>query len=161
MSSSYLAYYSSPIGWLQVRCSETHLLSLRFVDAPDAAENGNPVTEATCAQLAAYFNGSSKAFQLPLQQEGTGFQTRVWDLLYQIPYGKTVSYLQLARQYGDPKAIRAVAAANGRNNLAIIIPCHRVIGSNATLTGYAGGLWRKKWLLGHEAKFHSGVQQLF
>ncbi|RYZ53382.1 MAG: methylated-DNA--[protein]-cysteine S-methyltransferase, partial [Chitinophagaceae bacterium] len=77
-----------------------------------------------------------------------------------IPYGKTISYHQLATQYGDLKAIRAVASANGRNNLAIIIPCHRVIGSNRTLTGYAGGLWRKKWLLEHEAKHHTGVAQL-
>ena len=112
-----------------------------------------------CAeQLEEYFDGRRRQFDLPLHQEGTVFQMKVWDLLYQIPYGKTISYNHLAKQYGDLKAIRAVAAANGKNNLSIIVPCHRVIGSNRSLTGYAGGLWRKKWLLDHEAKFHSGVQ---
>ncbi|HEX2608468.1 MAG TPA: methylated-DNA--[protein]-cysteine S-methyltransferase, partial [Flavisolibacter sp.] len=91
----------------------------------------------------------------------TVFQNRIWELLYQIPYGKTISYNELAKRYGDSKAIRAVASANGRNNLAIIVPCHRVIGSNQTLVGYAGGLWRKKWLLNHEAHIHHGVQELF
>ena len=79
----------------------------------------------------------------------------------EIPFGKTCSYMELTKKLGDPKAIRAVAAANGRNNLSIIVPCHRVIGSNQSLTGYAGGLWRKKWLLEHEARFHRGVQTLF
>jgi methylated-DNA-[protein]-cysteine S-methyltransferase len=85
----------------------------------------------------------------------------VWELLMQIPFGKTISYNDLSKQYGDLKAIRAVASANGKNNLAIIVPCHRVIGSNQSLTGYAGGLWRKKWLLDHEAKHHAGVMTLF
>jgi methylated-DNA-[protein]-cysteine S-methyltransferase len=112
-------------------------------------------------QLKAFFEGKLRTFTIPMNQNGTEFQKKVWDLLYTIPYGKTISYNELAKQYGDIKAIRAVAAANGRNNIAIIIPCHRVIGSDRSLTGYAGGLWRKKWLLDHEAKFYSGVQQLF
>jgi methylated-DNA-[protein]-cysteine S-methyltransferase len=111
-------------------------------------------------QLDEYFSGKRKTFNLPLAQPGTPFQQKVWELLYMIPFGKTISYHQLAMQYGDLKAIRAVASANGKNNLAIIIPCHRVIGSNRSLTGYAGGLWRKKWLLEHEAKHHTGVAQL-
>ena len=97
----------------------------------------------------------------PLNQDGTEFQEKIWDLLYKIPYGKTISYNELAKQYGDLKAIRAVASANGKNNIAIIVPCHRVIGSDHSLVGYAGGLWRKKWLLDHEAKYHLGVQQMF
>jgi len=111
-------------------------------------------------QLDEYFAGKRKIFTLSLNQDGTEFQTRIWALLYQIPYGKTISYHQLAKQYGDLKAIRAVASANGKNNLAIIVPCHRVIGSDQSLVGYGGGLWRKKWLLDHEAKHHHGVMQL-
>ena len=86
---------------------------------------------------------------------------KVWDLLLQISFGRTISYNDLSKRYGDLKAIRAVASANGRNNLAVIVPCHRVIGSDQSLTGYAGGLWRKKWLLEHEAKHYSGVMTLF
>ena len=121
----------------------------------------HPLLQITSQQLDEYFSGSRKSFDLPLQQSGTSFQQKVWELLLQIPFGKTISYNELSKQYGDLKAIRAVASANGKNNLAIIVPCHRVIGSNQSLTGYAGGLWRKKWLLEHEAKHHSGVMTLF
>jgi methylated-DNA-[protein]-cysteine S-methyltransferase len=96
-----------------------------------------------------------------INQEGTSFQQEVWSLLMTIPYGRTISYLDLALKTGDRKATRAVASANGRNNVAIIVPCHRVIGSNRDLVGYGGGLWRKKWLLEHELKFAYGVQTLF
>lgn len=112
-------------------------------------------------QLIQYFNGQRRVFELPLNQPGTSFQQQTWNLLTAIPFGKTISYLQLAIKTGDPKATRAVANANGRNNIAIIVPCHRVIGSNRELTGYAGGLWRKKWLLEHETKIMYGVQTLF
>ena len=112
-------------------------------------------------QLIQYFNGQRRVFDLPLNQTGTAFQQDVWSLLTQIPFGKTISYLDLARKTGDTKATRAVANANGRNNIAIIVPCHRVIGSTGELTGYAGGLWRKKWLLELEAKVAHGVQTLF
>lgn len=112
-------------------------------------------------QLIQYFNGQLQRFQLPLNQPGTVFQKEVWNELTQIPFAKTISYLELARRTGDSKATRAVANANGKNNIAIIVPCHRVIGSNGELTGYAGGLWRKKWLLEHEAKIAYGVQTLF
>lgn len=112
-------------------------------------------------QLIQYFNGQLQRFQLPLNQPGTVFQKEVWIELTQIPFAKTISYLELARRTGDSKATRAVANANGKNNIAIIVPCHRVIGSNGELTGYAGGLWRKKWLLEHEAKIAYGVQTLF
>lgn len=112
-------------------------------------------------QLIQYFNGQIRVFELPLHQNGTAFQQDVWSILTQIPFGKTISYLELARKTGDTKATRAVANANGRNNIAIIVPCHRVIGSDKTLVGYAGGLWRKKWLLELEAKVAHGVQTLF
>lgn len=101
-------------------------------------------------QLEEYFNKKRKVFNLKLNPEGTDFQKRVWQALLEIPYGKTLSYLELSKQLGDAKAIRAVAAANGKNPLWIIVPCHRVIGSDGSLTGYAGGLWRKQWLLEHE-----------
>lgn len=116
----------------------------------------------TCVeQLIQYFNGEKKKFELPLHQTGTVFQQSVWHELAGIPFGKTISYLDLARKTGDSKATRAVANANGKNNIAIIVPCHRVIGSNKDLTGYMGGLWRKKWLLDLEAKVAYGVQTLF
>lgn len=112
-------------------------------------------------QLIQYFHGERRSFDLPIHQEGTKFQQDVWSSIRTISFGKTVSYLELARKLGDVKAIRAVAAANGRNNVAIIVPCHRIIGSNRELVGYAGGIWRKKWLLEHEAKVAYGVQTLF
>jgi len=100
-------------------------------------------------------------FELPINQHGTVFQKEVWNELMQIPFGRTISYLELARKTGDSKATRAVANANGKNNVCIIVPCHRVIGANKELVGYSGGLWRKKWMLEHEAKLAYGVQTLF
>lgn len=102
-------------------------------------------------QLKEYFEGSRKQFSLLINPMGTEFQKKVWKALEQIPYGKTASYLELSKALGDPKAIRAVASANGKNPLWIIIPCHRVIGNDGSLIGYAGGLHRKKWLLEHES----------
>lgn len=101
-------------------------------------------------QLQQYFDGSLNHFDFKMNPTGTDFQKRVWDALLQIPFGTTTSYHALSKQLGDVKAIRAVASANGKNPLWIVVPCHRVIGSDGSLTGYAGGLWRKKWLLEHE-----------
>jgi len=155
----YTAYYSSPVGILKLQCSDQYLKAVLFSET--AMQNDeHAILVQTKAQLEEYFAGNRKQFDLPFNQDGTPFQVKVWSLLCGISYGKTTSYHRLARQYGDLKAIRAVASANGRNNLAIIVPCHRVIGSDQSLTGYAGGLWRKKWLLDHEAKYHSGVQEL-
>ncbi len=117
----------------------------------------HPLIDACMRQLDEYFDGTRKVFDLPLDQQGTEFQKKVWELLLSIPYGKTTSYQALSKLYGDTKAIRAVAAANGKNNIAIIVPCHRIIGSNQSLVGYAGGLQRKKWLLELEAKHTHGV----
>lgn len=108
-------------------------------------------------QLAEYFEGKRTHFELKLNPEGTEFQKKVWKKLEEIPFGKTISYQQIANQLGDPKVIRAAASANGKNPIAIIIPCHRVIGSDGSLTGYAGGLHRKKWLLEHESPSKQGV----
>ena len=112
-------------------------------------------------QLIQYFHGELRKFDLPIVQEGTPFQQKVWNELMVIPFAKTVSYGELATSIGDTKATRAVAVANGKNNVAIVIPCHRVIGANKDLVGYMGGLWRKKWLLEHEMKVAYGVQTLF
>ncbi len=158
----FFTLYPSPIGNLIIQCSDTHIISVLFNDEPaDFKNEHHPLLQLCIDQLDEYFRGKRKAFDLPLNQTGTAFQLKVWDLLYQIPYGKIISYQQLSKQYGDVKAIRAIASANGKNHIPIIVPCHRVIGSNQSLTGYSGGLWRKQWLLEHEAKFHSGVQQLF
>ena len=102
------------------------------------------------SQLNDYFEGKRTAFDFRLNPHGTEFQQKVWLALLEIPFGKTVSYLELSKKLGDVKAIRAVASANGKNPLWIVVPCHRVIGTDGSLTGYAGGLWRKKWLLEHE-----------
>jgi methylated-DNA-[protein]-cysteine S-methyltransferase len=159
---TYTAYYASPLGQLKLQCSDEHLQAVLFMKEEATIQNDeHPLLTACVQQLDEYFAGKRRNFELPLQQTGTGFQQKIWNLLVQIPFGKTISYNDLSKQYGDVKAIRAVAAANGKNNLAIIVPCHRVIGSNQTLTGYAGGLPRKKWLLEHEAKHHAGVRTLF
>ena len=161
--STYSSYYQSPLGQLKIVCTDDHVQAVVFVKENEVlADQADHLLLNLCTlQLDEYLSGKRKNFDLPLQQSGTAFQQKVWDLLMQIPFGKTISYNELSKQYGDLKAIRAVASANGKNNLAIIVPCHRVIGSNQSLTGYAGGLWRKKWLLEHEAKHHSGVMTLF
>jgi len=157
----YTAYYSSPVGVLKLQCSDKHIKTVIFCDAEGEIQNDeHRLLQACTKQLDEYFTGKRKQFTLPLNHDGTEFQIKVWDLLYKIPFGKTISYNELAKQYGDLKAIRAVASANGKNNIAVIVPCHRVIGSDQSLVGYTGGLWRKKWLLNHEAKYHLGVQEL-
>ncbi|WP_324720264.1 methylated-DNA--[protein]-cysteine S-methyltransferase [Salinimicrobium sp. HB62] len=125
----------------------------RLILTEDSLEiNADPAPELKEAkvQLQQYFAGELQEFSLKLNPQGTEFQKKVWQALLKIPYGRTTSYMDLAKELGDPLAIRAVAAANGKNPLWIIVPCHRVIGSDGSLTGYAGGLWRKKWLLEHE-----------
>jgi methylated-DNA-[protein]-cysteine S-methyltransferase len=112
-------------------------------------------------QLIEYFQGIRRVFELPVHQSGTSFQQSVWSELMAIPFGKTISYMDVARKLGDPKVIRAAATANGKNKIAIVVPCHRVIGTNREMVGYASGVWRKKWLLQHEQKKAHGVQTLF
>ena len=117
----------------------------------ERAGAGPGVLAEACAQLGEYLAGGRTAFTLPLAPAGTDFQRRVWDALARVPFGETTTYAALARALGDPNATRAVGAANGRNPLAIVVPCHRVVGADGSLTGYAGGLDRKRWLLHHEA----------
>ena len=118
--------------------------------APDFTSTTNKVLQDCADQLDEYFQGVRFAFDLPLTPAGTSFQQRVWSALAAIPYGEVISYIELSRRIGDAKAVRAVGSANGKNPIAILIPCHRVIGANGKLTGYAGELWRKEWLLKHE-----------
>lgn len=151
----------SPLGILEITTTDTAVQAVDFVEDVQAATGTNTVLTDCIQQLEEYFQGKRKNFDLPLQQQGTDFQQKVWHLLTQIPYGSTTSYLALARQVGNEKSIRAVGTTNGKNNIAIIVPCHRVIGSDGKLVGYAGGLWRKQWLLEHEAKIAHGAQTLF
>jgi methylated-DNA-[protein]-cysteine S-methyltransferase len=159
-------YYQSPVGLLKISGTPDFITEVSFHDKTQMPERMHkkqmPALLINCVeQLIQYFNGQRRVFELPLHQPGTPFQQTVWAELVLIPFGRTISYLELARRTGDTKATRAVANANGKNNIAIIVPCHRVIGSNKDLVGYGGGLWRKKWLLELEAKVAYGVQTLF
>jgi len=148
-----ITYYSSPVGMIRITEDEGYITSVHFMDeAVEADEPSTRVIKMAVEQLDEYFAGKRKEFDFPFRQSGSGFQQEVWECLLKIDYGKTVSYLQQSKMMNNPLAIRAIASANGKNDLAIVVPCHRVIGSDGSLTGYAGGLWRKKWLLEHEAK---------
>jgi len=146
------AIITSPLGFTCLEGDETGLHSISVLNTEETPTEVIPeVLEDAVYQLREYFEGERDQFQLTLNPKGTTFQQSVWKALQDIPYGKTVSYLTLSKTLGNVKAIRAVAAANGQNPLWIVIPCHRVIGSDGSLTGYAGGLHRKKWLLEHES----------
>ena len=148
---------TSPIGMLTLTSNGnalTHLLITRETE-PDGEQvppDADAVLAAAREQLDAYFDMRLTRFDLPLEPRGTDFQRRVWDSLRAIPFGETISYAELARRIDKPKAVRAVGAANGRNPLMIIVPCHRVIGADGSLTGFGGGIDRKRWLLDHEAR---------
>ena len=145
------AHIPSPLGTIEITGSHGVIFSISFLEEQDKTTTKIPASLKACAQqLEEYFSGKRKQFDLQLQPNGTAFQRHVWDELLRIPFGKTISYIQLARQLGDEKSIRAAASANGKNPIGILIPCHRVIGANSELVGYAGGLWRKQWLLDHE-----------
>jgi methylated-DNA-[protein]-cysteine S-methyltransferase len=156
----------SPVGDLMLVANDTHLTGVRFAPHPNVdlaargwrrARGGTPADEilaSTRRQLDDYFAGVATEFELPLGPTGTSFQTRVWDALRGIPFGETISYGELARRLGDPKAMRAVGSANGKNPIPIIVPCHRVIGADGSLTGFGGGIDRKRWLLAHEGAWN-------
>ncbi|MFQ5640722.1 MAG: methylated-DNA--[protein]-cysteine S-methyltransferase [bacterium] len=151
MIESHIAYYKSPIGYFEITGSVEGLHSLEFLDEDSVPESEVPLCLITCfEQLDEYFAGTRTEFNLRLKPKGTDFQNRVWQQLLKIPFGKTVSYLDIAKALGNEKAIRAVGAANGRNRIPVIIPCHRVIGSDGSLIGFGGGIWRKEFLLRHE-----------
>lgn len=157
--------YQSPLGHLLIQSNSKVITAVLFIEDELANKQElhqtDAIIEICIQQLQAYFTGTLKIFTVPFLQEGTAFQQTVWQALTTIDYGKTLSYLQLSKQIKNPKAIRAVGTTNGKNQLSIIVPCHRVIGSNGSLTGYSGGLWRKNWLLAHEAKYEYGVTTLF
>ena len=146
MNTTAREYLDTPAGTLEILADANHVRQIEFVGRSRQA-NGNKLTREAAKQLKAYFAGKRQQFDLPLAQEGTDFQQQVWQALQGIPYGITCSYSDIAGRIGRPKAVRAVGAANGQNKIAIVIPCHRVIGSNGTLTGYAGGLDKKEILL--------------
>ncbi len=159
MESTFISYLQTPIGELEIIADENSVLSVTFNDVKSEKTNvnENEISIKCKQQLQEYFNESRKIFELTLNFNGTDFQNKVWTELQNISIGKTISYLQLAKNLGDAKCIRAAASANGKNPFAIIVPCHRVIGKDGSLTGYAGGLWRKQWLLEHENNINKQV----
>jgi len=148
-----VAYYQTPVGIARIIAEDGFINSISIRDEElEVLPTDNAVLQMAMQQLDEYFAGERKVFDLPLKQTGTDFQQQVWQQLLKIDYGTTISYGQQSKLMNNPLGIRAIAAANGRNNLWIVVPCHRVIGTDGSLTGYAGGLWRKKWLLEHEAR---------
>ena len=145
----FYASLLSPLGAVTVTTNASAVVDVSFNQSPLSGPS-NALAEQAIRQLDDYFAGSRERFELSLQPAGTAFQKRVWQALLTVPYGATASYKDIACQLGDSKAVRAVGMANSRNPIAIIIPCHRVIGADGSLTGYAGGLDKKRWLLDHE-----------
>jgi len=150
------SFYDSPLGPLQIIVEDNGVKALYFenhrrpINHDAMVEGENDVTKRLHDQLELYFQGQLKQFDIPINPSGTEFQRKVWHALAEIPFGESRSYAQLAEAIGNPNAVRAVGAANGRNPISIVVPCHRVIGKDGSLTGYAGGLDRKRWLLSHE-----------
>ena len=144
----------TPLGFTKIIGDTDGIASISILNSEEKETDIIPLELEDCVhQLNDYFEGSRTQFDLKLNPEGTEFQKKVWNKLLEIPFGKSISYLELSQQLGDVKAIRAVANANGKNPLWIVVPCHRVIGSDGSLTGYAGGLHRKQWLLEHESPY--------
>ncbi len=166
MQNSYVHIYHSPIGAIKLISSDHCIQQLTFIDNPelvlsDSDQTMPPVMHQCMDELIEYFAGNRRSFTVAIDQEGTEFQQKVWKELYELPFGKTLSYGDLAKKMGDPNLVRAAASANAKNKVAIIIPCHRIIGSDRSLVGYAWGKTRKKWLLQHEFRLALGVQTLF
>lgn len=153
------AYIKTPLGIAKIMGDENGVSVISVSDEGEISLTIPTDLQESVSQLYDYFEGKRNDFSFKLNPSGTEFQQKVWKELLEIPFGKTMSYLELSKKLGDVKAIRAVASANGKNPLWIVVPCHRVIGTDGSLTGYAGGLWRKKWLLEHENP--SNQQSLF
>lgn len=150
---TYKLDMETPVGVIEIVGTEKVIQSILFVEREVAQlpeGNVSDVLRQCKEELDAYFRGERMTFTFPIEQVGTPFQREVWDALQTIPFAETTSYRELSERVKRPAAVRAVGATNGRNKLSIVVPCHRVIGSNGKLTGYAGGLWRKEWLLHHE-----------
>lgn len=153
-----IIWIDSPLGSMRIGSSEKGVQLIEFVDDEcDEDTHLDAHNKLAADELAQYFHGQLKEFTFPIDLQGTEFQMRVWEQLRTIPFGDTQSYLHMADELGDIKAIRAVAKANGANPIAVAVPCHRIIGSDGSLVGYAGGLYRKSWLLDHE----SGQRRMF
>lgn len=161
MNEIFTSYLHSPVGWLKLTTDKKFLLSISFEnEGGNISEISPPVLQQSIVQLEEYFAGIRKDFDIELAPVGTDFQQRIWELVKKVPFGKTASYLDIAKDSGSDKNTRAVGLANGKNPIPIVIPCHRIVGTNGKLTGYAGGLERKRWLLLHEQNF-SGSYLLF
>ena len=145
---NYASVIASPVGTITILADDEFVHVITFAEKDITGLSENALTAKVAKQLNDYFKGDLKTFDFPLKQKGTEFQQEVWQNLLTTPFGETTSYAKFSAH--NPLAIRAIAAANGKNNIAVVVPCHRVIGSNGKLVGYAGGLWRKQWLLQHE-----------
>jgi len=145
------AFIETPLGTAKIVGDENGISVISILENEAVSDSIPEQLQESVNQLQDYFAGKRDHFDFKLNPQGTDFQKKVWEELLRIPFGKTMSYLDLSKKLGDVKAIRAVASANGKNPLWIVVPCHRVIGTDGSLTGYAGGLWRKKWLLEHES----------
>ncbi|MFT5573170.1 MAG: methylated-DNA-[protein]-cysteine S-methyltransferase [Cryomorphaceae bacterium] len=146
----YYDHFETPLGLMEICAGEQAVKSIHFVDRANVPQS-NSITDLAKCQMLEYFAGGLEEFDLPMEPEGTIFQKQVWRALSTIEYGETCSYSDIANIVKNPKAVRAVGSANGKNPLTIVVPCHRIIGTNGSLTGYASGLERKAWLLNHEA----------
>jgi methylated-DNA-[protein]-cysteine S-methyltransferase len=151
----YKAYYPSPIGTLEILTDSDSILQISFTEQEEDVPAGDApeILKTVLRQLEEYFQGSRKSFDLKLNAKGTEFQQRVWQQLIQVPYGSTACYGDIAAAVGNQKASRAVGGANNKNRIPILIPCHRILGADGSMTGYAGGIWRKEWLLQHEREY--------
>ncbi len=153
MNEEFYSYFESPIGFIEIIADKNYLRAITFIDElPEEKKKGNKITISARKQLKEYFNGKRKTFELPFEFKGTEFQNEVWKALTKIPFGSVVTYQDIAKLTGNEKAVRAVGSANSKNPIPIIVPCHRVIAKNGKLSGYAGGVERKEWLIEHEAK---------
>lgn len=146
----YIDYFSSPLGFLKITANNTHLLELSFNKEINKDSYPNHITNETVKQLRSYFKKELKKFSIPTNPMGSEFRLKVWKILQEIKYGELKSYKDVAIELGSIKYVRAIGLANGDNPIPIIIPCHRVIGSNNNIIGYSGEIWRKRWLLEHE-----------
>ena len=162
MAKHYITYLQSPIGIMEITGTEKFILSVEFtMDEYESSKDLPEVVVQCKKELEEYFSGKLREFSVKTRAKGTPFQKKVWKQLLKIKYGDTSTYLSIARKTGDEKAIRAVGSANGKNPVAIIVPCHRVISEDGKLTGYAGGMWRKQWMLEHEGNVSGKNPTLF
>jgi methylated-DNA-[protein]-cysteine S-methyltransferase len=162
MDDLFTLFYSSSLGLMEIKGTRQAIASVSFVEEEKPSSNSVPAVLLQCKlELDEYFNGKRKAFAVPLAPVGTEFQQLVWNELLKIDFGNTNTYMSIAKKMNNPGAVRAVGLANGKNPIGVIIPCHRVIGEDGSLTGYAGGLWRKKWLLEHEGNTSGKSPTLF